>query len=322
MRFLVTGAAGFIGSSITDSLLADGHEVVGVDCFTDYYDVELKRRNLEGARAHDGFELLELDLASTDLPEHATAVDGVFHQAAQAGVRASWGAEFATYTDCNVLATQRVLEQLVRSAERTGRSGPAPIVYASSSSVYGNAEQRPTVETALPAPISPYGVTKLAAEHLCDTYRHEFSVPATSLRYFTVYGPRQRPDMAFNKFIRAALAGTPIGVFGDGNQSRDFTFISDIVAGNRAAMSALQGGAMGGTYNLGGGSTVTVREILTLLEELVERPITVDYQGVQKGDVRHTSADTGAARSAIGFDPVVDLRTGLGREVAWIASLA
>jgi UDP-glucose 4-epimerase len=320
MRFLVTGAAGFIGSSLTDSLLADGHEVIGVDCFTDYYDVALKRRNVEGARDHAGYELLELDLATTDLPERATAVDGVFHQAAQAGVRASWGAEFATYTDCNVLATQRVLEQLVRSAERSG-STPPPLVYASSSSVYGNAEQRPTVESALPAPISPYGVTKLAAEHLCDTYRHEFAVPATSLRYFTVYGPRQRPDMAFNKFIRAALAGTPIGVFGDGNQSRDFTFITDIVAGNRAAMTALQGGAMGGTYHLGGGSTVTVREILTLLEELVERPITVDYQGVQKGDVRHTSADTSAARSAIGFEPTIDLRTGLGREVAWISSL-
>ncbi|MCW2971922.1 MAG: UDP-glucose 4-epimerase [Thermoleophilia bacterium] len=321
MRFLVTGAAGFIGSSITDSLLADGHQVVGVDCFTDYYDPAIKRRNLAGAREHDAFELLELDLAGADLPDSALEVDGVFHQAAQAGVRASWGSEFATYTQCNVLATQRVLEQLVRHAER-GRGRVAPVVYASSSSVYGNAEQRPTLETALPAPISPYGVTKLAAEHLVDTYRHEFGVPGTSLRYFTVYGPRQRPDMAFNKFIRAALAGTPIGVFGDGHQSRDFTFISDIVAGNRAAMDALVGGAStGGTYNLGGGSTVTVREIVDMLSEILGREVAADFGDTQKGDVRHTSADTSAAHAAIGFDPQVDLRTGLAREVEWMQSL-
>jgi nucleoside-diphosphate-sugar epimerase len=322
MRYLVTGAAGFIGSSISDALLADGHEVVGIDCFTDYYDVAIKRRNISGAQGHDSFTLHEFDLATVDIPDEALAVDGVFHQAAQAGVRASWGAEFATYTQCNVLATQRVLEQLVRHAERTSRATRAPVVYASSSSVYGNAEERPTLETALPAPISPYGVTKLAAEHLIDTYRHEFAVPGTSLRYFTVYGPRQRPDMAFNKFIKAALAGTPISVFGDGHQSRDFTFISDIVAGNRAAMDALQGGATGGTYNLGGGSTVTVREIVDMLSEILGHEVAADYGDTQKGDVRHTSADTSSARAAIGFDPKVDLRTGLAREVEWLQSLA
>ncbi|MCW2949784.1 MAG: UDP-glucose 4-epimerase [Thermoleophilia bacterium] len=321
MQFLVTGAAGFIGSSISDALVADGHHVLGVDCFTDYYDVALKQRNVADLRSSDHFELLTLDLASDDLPDRALEVDGVFHQAAQAGVRASWGSEFATYTHCNVLATQRVLEQVVRHAERTGGT-PPPVVYASSSSVYGNAEVRPTLESALPAPISPYGVTKLAAEHLCDTYRHEFGVPATSLRYFTVYGPRQRPDMAFNKFIRAALAGTPIGVFGDGHQSRDFTYISDIVAGNRAAMNALQNGADGGTYNLGGGSTVTVREIVAMLETILDRPVEADYGESQKGDVRHTSADTSAAQAAIGFSPRVDLRTGLTREVEWLRSLS
>ncbi len=313
MRFLVTGCAGFIGSTLTDALLADGHEVVGIDCFTDYYDIERKRANLVGARDYDSFRLHGTNLALDDLPEDALAIDGVFHQAAQAGVRASWGAEFATYTDCNVLATQRLLEAL------KGRDGgPVPVVYASSSSVYGNAEARPTREDALPAPISPYGVTKLAAEHLVDTYRHEFDVPGTSLRYFTVYGPRQRPDMAFHKFGKAALEGTPIGVYGDGHQSRDFPVIDDIVAANRAAMDALVAGDRGGTYNLGGGSTVTVREVVDMLSEILGSPVEANFGDTQPGDVRHTSADTTRARSALGFAPKVDLREGLSREVEWL----
>jgi nucleoside-diphosphate-sugar epimerase len=313
MRYLITGCAGFVGSSLTDALLADGHQVVGIDCFTDYYDPARKRDNLAGARDHDGFELLELDLARDDLSGALAGVDGVFHQAAQAGVRASWGAEFATYTDCNVLATQRLLEALKQRA-----GGPVPIVYASSSSVYGNAEARPTREDALPAPISPYGVTKLAAEHLIDTYRHEFDVPGTSLRYFTVYGPRQRPDMAFHKFVKAALEGTPIGVYGDGHQSRDFTFITDIVWANRAAMDKLVGGDTGGTYNLGGGSTVTVREVVDMLSEILGETVAADYGDTQPGDVRHTSADTSRAREALGFEPKVTLREGLAREVEWL----
>lgn len=317
MRFLVTGCAGFIGSSLTDSLLADGHEVVGIDCFTTYYDPAAKHLNLTQARDHASFRLLELDLATTDIPDDALAVDGVFHQAAQAGVRASWGSEFATYTDCNVLATQRLLEQVARRAEREGTRA-APVVYASSSSVYGNAEARPTREDALPAPISPYGVTKLAAEHLCDTYRHEFAVPATSLRYFTVYGPRQRPDMAFHKFVKAALVGEPIGVYGDGMQSRDFTFIADIVRANRDAMTNMLDGATGGTYNLGGGSTVTVREVVAMLGEILGRDVDATFGDAQKGDVRHTSADTTAARTAIGFAPTVGLRDGLALEVEWL----
>ncbi len=317
MRFLVTGCAGFIGSTLTDSLLADGHEVVGVDCFTDYYDPARKRVNVAGALETGGLRLLELDLARDELPAEARAVDGVFHQAAQAGVRASWGSEFATYTDCNVLATQRLLE-----AVKARAGGPAPVVYASSSSVYGNAESRPTREDALPAPISPYGVTKLAAEHLVDTYRHEFGVPGTSLRYFTVYGPRQRPDMAFHKFAKAALEGTPIGVYGDGMQSRDFTFVDDIVAANRAAMDAmLASGSSGGTYNLGGGSTVTVREVIELLGEILGREVEASFGATQPGDVRHTSADTTRAREAFGFAPTVDLREGLAREVEWLRSI-
>lgn len=316
MRFLVTGCAGFIGSTLTDSLLSDDHEVVGVDCFTDYYDPAQKRVNLRRALDYDRFTLHEIDLAYAPITDDHIDVDGVFHQAAQAGVRASWGAEFATYTSCNVLATQRLLEAL-----KLRQQSPTPVVYASSSSVYGNAEARPTHEDALPAPISPYGVTKLAAEHLVDTYRHEFDVPATSLRYFTVYGPRQRPDMAFNKFIRAALKGDAIGVYGDGRQSRDFTFIDDIVGANRAAMDKLLAGSKGGTFNLGGGSTVTVREVIEMLGIILGRDVVANYGDTQPGDVRHTSADTSRAKAELNFLPTVQLIDGLAREAEWLKSL-
>jgi len=240
---LVTGCAGFIGSTLTERLLALGTRVTGVDCFTDYYDPALKRRNLERAAREPAFRLLELDLGRDDLgglPE----VDVVFHQAAQPGVRASWGAEFAQYTHHNVLATQRLLERYRgRTLER--------FVYASSSSVYGDAERYPTDEELLPRPFSPYGVTKLAAEHLTLLYGRNFGMPVAALRYFTVYGPRQRPDMAFHRFCRAMLRGEPITVYGDGRQSRDFTFISDAVEAN---LRAWRQSAPQGVYNVGGGS--------------------------------------------------------------------
>ncbi|MBC7644119.1 MAG: GDP-mannose 4,6-dehydratase [Thermoleophilia bacterium] len=315
MRFLVTGCAGFIGSSITDSLLADGHEVVGVDCFTEYYDVARKHANLGAAKSHDRFSLLTIDLAHDDLPALLAEVDGVFHQAAQAGVRASWGTEFSTYTECNVLATQRLLEHLVVTAP-----GNLPrVVYASSSSVYGNAMARPTIETALPAPVSPYGVTKLAAEHLCDTYHHNFGVPAIALRNFTVFGERQRPDMAFNKFSRAALTHQPITIYGDGHQSRDFTYIGDIVAANRLAMAASH--LETGTFNIGGGVIVTVRDVLELLEAIVGHKLDVTFGDTQPGDVRHTSADTYRAHEMLGFAPQVALADGLAREVEWMRGI-
>jgi UDP-glucose 4-epimerase len=311
-RYLVTGCAGFIGSTLTDSLLADGHEVIGIDCFTEYYDVALKRGNLAGARDHDRFTLHELDLAHGVIGNEYTEVDGIYHLAAQAGVRASWGTEFSTYTDCNVLATQRLLETIVQA------NGDAPprVVYASSSSVYGNALARPTREDALPSPVSPYGVTKLAAEHLCATYNANFGVPGVSLRFFTVFGERQRPDMAFHRFIRWALEGTPITVYGDGSQSRDFTYIGDIVDALRSSMETPD--IDWAVLNLGGGSTITVRETLDLLGDVLGQTIDVNYVDKQKGDVRHTSADTTRARELIGFDPKVDVRTGLEREAAWL----
>ncbi len=246
---LVTGAAGFIGSTLTDRLLADGVRVTGVDMFTDYYDPALKRRNLEGALRHPAFHLLELDLGAADLAA-LPDVDVVFHQAAQPGVRASWGREFAAYTHHNVLATQRLLERY--------RNVPLErFVYASSSSVYGDAESYPTPESALPRPFSPYGVTKLAGEHLVLLYGRNFGLPVAALRYFTVYGPRQRPDMAFHRFCRAMLQGEPIAVYGDGKQSRDFTFIADAVEAN---VRAWRRAAPQGVYNIGGGSQVEVIE--------------------------------------------------------------
>lgn len=312
MRYLVTGCAGFIGSSLTDSLLNAGHDVVGVDCFTTYYDPARKLLNLQSAREHDAFTMHDIDLATAELAAITDGCDGVFHLAAQAGVRASWGSEFDTYTHCNILATQRLLESLVHSSSQLPR-----VVYASSSSIYGEAMQRPTLESTTPAPVSPYGVTKLAAEHLCQTYHHNHGLSVASLRFFTVYGERQRPDMAFHRFISAALSRDPITIFGDGQQSRDFTYVGDIVAGCEAAMSHVQPNAI---YNLGGGSTVTIRETLDLLADIVGSPLDVRYGSTQPGDVRHTSADTSAAQRAIGFKPSVSLAEGLAREVAWMRS--
>ena len=307
---LVTGAAGFIGSHLTERLLAQGVRVTGVDCFTDYYDPALKRRNLETAREHPSFALLELDLGRADLaalPE----VDVIFHQAAQAGVRASWGAEFATYTHHNVLATQRLLERY-RGAKLER------FVYASSSSVYGDAEQFPTPETLLPRPFSPYGVTKLAGEHLALLYGRNFGLPVSALRYFTVYGPRQRPDMAFHKFCRALLKGDAIPVFGDGKQSRDFTYIDDAVEAN---LRAWKSSAPQGVYNVGGGSQVEVLEAIRILEGALGAKANVRFEARPPGDPLRTRADATRIRSDLGFAPSTPIEKGLAAEAAWARSL-
>ena len=307
---LVTGAAGFIGSTLTDRLLADGVRVTGVDAFTDYYAPALKRRNLEGALRHDGFRLLELDLSTADLatlPE----VDVVFHQAAQPGVRASWGREFATYTNHNVLATQRLLERYQHSAlER--------FVYASSSSVYGDAESYPTSERVMPRPFSPYGVTKLAGEHLVLLYGRNFGMPVTALRYFTVYGPRQRPDMAFHRFCRALLAGEPITVYGDGKQSRDFTFIADAIEAN---VRAWKRAAAQGVYNVGGGSQVEVLEAISRLEECLGFKAQIKFEPRPPGDPLRTRADAARLRADLGYGTTVSIDDGLAAEADWARSL-
>ncbi len=305
-RALVTGVAGFIGSSLAQTLLERDWEVVGIDCLTDYYDVQLKQANLENLLSHPGFEMHRIDLLDADLATLTAGVQVIFHQAAQAGVRASWGREFEIYTRLNVDATQRLLEH--------AREHPVErFVYASSSSVYGQAASLPMRETDPTRPYSPYGVTKLAAEHLARLYHANFGVPTVSLRYFTVYGPRQRPDMAFNRFTAALLDGRPLGVYGDGEQTRDFTFVADAVEAN---LRAAEVGVPGAVYNIGGGSRVTLRHCLDTLMEIVGKG-EIEYSATPHGDVRHTYADSSRAQSELGWEPRVSLEEGLRRQVEW-----
>lgn len=312
MRCIVTGAAGFVGSSISDTLLEAGHEVVGIDCFIDYYPREMKERNLENARSHDKFQFVEQNLLSADLDSLLEGADWIFHQAAQAGVRASWGGSFSIYTDNNVLATQMLLEAAKR--ERAAKT-LKKFVYASSSSVYGSAEVLPTTEQVLPCPVSPYGVSKLAAEHLVGLYDKEFDVPTVSLRYFTVFGPRQRPDMAFHRFIKAGILDEPITVYGDGEQSRDFTFIGDIVKAN---IRAAEVESRGEVLNIGGGSRVTLNQTIGVIEDVLGKKLAVDRRERQHGDARHTGADTSRAKSVLDFAPKYPLEKGLSAEAEWL----
>ena len=313
MHCLVTGVAGFVGSHIAERLLADGHTVRGIDSFTDYYARSMKENNLKGVRASDRFTFIEADILHTNTLHLLSDVDWVFHQAAQAGVRASWGQEFKHYVDYNVLATQHLLEAAVHM------KGLQRFVYASSSSVYGDIDVLPVTEDALPQPVSPYGVTKLAAEHLCTLYNRVFGVPSVSLRYFTVYGPRQRPDMAFHRFCKAIVEGQPIRIYGDGRQTRDFTYISDIVEANmRAATSDL---AIGKVMNIAGGSRVTVRHVVELLQEICGHPIQSSFDETQPGDVCHTFADVSLAQKTLGYTPVISLEEGLTHEFQAIQAL-
>lgn len=310
-RYLVTGAAGFIGSHLSQRLLDDGHYVIGVDCFTDYYAREIKERNLQDFLDVQNFDFVESDLLDIDLVKLLDKVDYVFHEAAQAGVRTSWGADFEVYVRSNVLATQKLLE----AAKDTGIR---KLIYASSSSVYGDAESYPTTEDMTPRPVSPYGVTKLAGEHLCMLYWKNFQVATIALRYFTVYGPRQRPDMAFNKFIRKIFAGEPITVYGDGEQTRDFTFVDDAVEANILAAEA---DVAGEVLNIGGGSRITVNGVVAMLEELIDSRANVEYIAKQSGDVRHTAADIIKAGELFGYEPNIGLREGLKSQVEWMRKL-
>lgn len=305
---LVTGVAGFIGSHLAEALVAHGYHVIGVDAFVDFYPRVMKEANLANFRQVPTFQFIEADLRTADLVTLLTGVDYVFHLAAQAGVRTSWGASFPAYVEHNVLATQRLLEAAQKNSIQR-------VIYASSSSVYGNTPDLPACEDSRLSPISPYGMTKLAAEHLCRLYTFEHGLPTISLRYFSVYGPRQRPDMAFHKFIHALLRDEPIIVYGDGEQSRDFTYVDDIVAAN---LAAIHHGRPGAYYNVGGGVHVTINEVLGLLEQIVGKDGHVHYYPRQSGDVAHTIADTTAARTELGFEPVFTLADGLRKEVSWL----
>lgn len=310
MKALVTGAAGFIGSHLCEALLARGAEIVGLDCFTDYYARSLKEANLEVNKHRAGFRFIETRIQDADLRGLLSGTTHVFHLAAQAGVRKSWGRDFRVYSDNNVDASQQLLEACVGLPLQK-------FVYASSSSIYGDNVSIPMREDALPQPVSPYGVTKLAAEQLCHLYHVNHGVPTSSLRYFTVYGPRQRPDMGFHRFISAAIAGDPITLYGDGEQTRDFTFVRDAVA---ATVAAGDRGVPGRAYNVGGGSRVSINQVLDIIGRVSGRALDVRREPAQKGDMRDTFADTSLARADLGFVPTVSLEEGIAAEYRWLST--
>ncbi|UKO98233.1 NAD-dependent epimerase/dehydratase family protein [Nostoc sp. UHCC 0870] len=312
-RVIVTGVAGFIGSHLAQTLLEQGKEVIGIDEFNDYYEPMLKRKNIAHLQSSPNFTLIESNIQGLDWSTLLQDVDVVYHQAAQAGVRASWGQGFRAYTERNINATQVILEA-AKDAKQLTR-----FVFASTSSIYGDAETLPTHEGIPPQPVSPYGITKLAAERLCGLYHKNFGVPFVSLRYFTVYGPRQRPDMAFHKFFKAVLQDEAIPIYGDGQQTRDFTFVKDAVAANLAAATVPQ--AVGEIFNIGGGSRVVLAEVLNTMEGIVGKPIKRNHIEKAMGDARHTAADVSKARQILGYQPQVSLKEGLTQEWEWIKAL-
>jgi nucleoside-diphosphate-sugar epimerase len=306
MKALVTGCAGFIGSHLADHLLSLGYEVYGIDCFTDYYPRSIKEANIHDARKNPRFTFIEKDIMEMDeFPE----VDYIFHEAAQAGVRASWGSSFAVYTRNNIEVTQRLLEYYKNKR-------PKKFVYASSSSIYGDVPL-PMHEEMCPQPVSPYGVSKRAAEHLCYLYWKNYHVPTISLRYFTVFGPRQRPDMGINKFVSAILHGTPITIYGEGTQTRDFTFISDVVEAN---MRAAQYPEHGEVFNIGGGNRISVNDLIKEIEKAGKKNAVIRHIEFQKGDALDTLADTTKARKHLGWQPRIPIREGIEKYVQYLAT--
>jgi nucleoside-diphosphate-sugar epimerase len=306
---VVTGVAGFIGSSLAEKLLKENFKVVGIDCFTDYYSKNIKKKNLTNCLKNEHFTFIQKNILELDLEPIIKNSQCLFHQAAQPGVRASWGSQFDTYVKDNILVTQKILESAkeVKTLEK--------IVMASSSSVYGNQEGKMIEESTLTKPISPYGATKLAAENLGNLYAENFDLPVISLRYFTVYGPRQRPDMAFSKFIRSNISSKGIEVFGDGNQIRDFTYISDIVEANILSMNS---SSKSGIFNIGGGSTHSVNQILEMIKNITGNENIIKFKPKQNGDVFKTESDIEKARKNLNYSPKIDIKKGLENQFQWI----
>ncbi|UCE42270.1 MAG: GDP-mannose 4,6-dehydratase [Candidatus Aminicenantes bacterium] len=311
MNYLVTGAAGFIGSHLCKKLIRDGAHIVALDAFTDFYSRSIKENNIKSLINHPHFELMPVDILETNIDEIMNKVDVVFHFAAQPGVRTSWGSDFSIYTKNNIDATQRLLEAAKKSTLKK-------FIYASSSSVYGLSPLLPMKETSTLHPYSPYGVTKLAAENLCFLYYKNYGIPCVSLRFFTVYGPGQRPDMAFHKFFKSILLGEEITVFGDGQQTRDFTFIDDIIWAN---LSSIENGRAGENYNLGGGTRIKLADVVPIFEHICKKKVNIRYVPGQKGDVRHTFADIQKAKNDLKYIPKNTLEEGLGAEWDWIKTL-
>ena len=305
MRCLVTGAAGFIGSHLSEALVEGGNSVLGIDCFTDYYPKRAKVANLSKLRKMKGFRLVEMDLSSGKIPPLLNDVEYVFHLAAQPGVRASWGTSFSHYVKDNVVATQRLLEALKGVPIKK-------MIYASSSSIYGDSERFPTPEETTPRPVSPYGATKLDGESLCHVYLRNHSIPVVVLRYFTVYGPRQRPDMAFHTFISRIARGQGIAVYGDGEQRRDFTFVGDTVAATVLASEAKPGSV----YNVGGGSSTSLNQVILTIESILRKKARIKRLPSALGDVKDTSADIARIRADLSYEPVTPLTAGLRMQVA------
>ncbi len=308
-RYVVTGAAGFIGSHLCEALLRRGDQVVGVDCFTPYYPRRLKEGNLARLRVFSGFSFHAIDLSEVSLGPLLVGVDGIFHFAAQPGVRGSWGAPFEVYSRHNIVATQRVLE--------AASSADIKVVFVSSSSIYGSVDVFPTPEDVVPKPLSPYGVTKLACEHLAGAYTRSSGLRVVALRYFTVFGPRQRPDMAIARIVRDLLLGQPFELYGSGTQSRDFTFVSDAV---EAALLAMDDAPAGAVYNVGGGTEASLNAVIETLEELSGRKLVLERQAAATGDPRRTSADTARIREELGWVPRVSLEEGVAAHLDWAAT--
>jgi UDP-glucose 4-epimerase len=307
MRVIVTGAAGFIGSHLTEECLRRGWDVIAIDSLTTYYSPADKVRNAQGFARHPNCLYLEQDLLDLDLDQLVNDAEVVFHLAAQAGVRASWGQGFDGYVSLNVTALQRMLEA-TRDAKGLKR-----FVFASSSSVYGDAEALPTSEGQILKPISPYGATKALGEHLCYLYHRAFGLSTVALRFFSVYGPRQRPDMGFHRLIEAGLSGAAFPLYGDGEQTRDFTFVDDIVEGTLASAESAPAGSV---LNLGGGSRISMNEVIDLVR--AEFPqLRVERLESGRGDARDTGADIGRAREAIGFEPQTLVPEGIRRQIEW-----
>lgn len=316
---LITGAAGFIGSSLADRLLAEGRRVVGLDNFCDFYPEHIKRRNLEPAMGSDGFELIEADIRDRDAVLDAfrrTQPAAVIHLAAMAGVRPSIE-QPAYYTAVNLDGTVNLLDAAVAA-------GSQKFIFTSSSSVYGNNDKVPfSEEDRVDHPISPYAATKKAGELLCHSYQHLHGMPISCLRLFTVFGPRQRPDLAIGKFLQLARDGKPIPMFGDGSTSRDYTFVDDIVAGFVAALDRCgQTGVPGyRIYNIGGSHPVTLREMIEAIGDATGRRLVIDRRPMQPGDVERTYADLSRSRAELDYEPRTTLREGIARQWAWLMAL-
>lgn len=314
MKILITGAGGFIGSTLTDVMLRRGYEVVGIEGFIDNYEPYLKRLNLSDAMPNDNFTFLAQDLSEDDCygeieeEGYLEGVQTVVHLAARPGVRDSWGDHFADYTDNNVLATQKLLELFKERPE-------VHFIYASSSSIYGDAAKLPVKEDDSPAPVSPYGATKLAGEDLMAIYAKSFGLTPTILRFFTVYGPRQRPDMAIHKFIKRIAEGEAIPVFGNGENGRDYTYIGDIID---ALGKVIDKNIRGETFNVGGGKSTALKDMVSAVEDALEKKAVVERLPMQPGDVKDTLADISKLRTAVGYAPSTDLRTGIAAQVSWM----